>query len=66
MRIGLAALLLVAVAAPLNTPLRAQFRGPRGEEEEAVRHGWLFSLEEGKAEARKSGKPLMVVIRCVP
>jgi hypothetical protein len=28
--------------------------------------GWLSSLSEGKAQARKTGKPLMVVIRCVP
>ena len=28
--------------------------------------GWLGSLEQGKAAARKTGKPLMVVIRCVP
>lgn len=33
---------------------------PRG------RGGWLSSLSEGKTEARKSGKPLMVVIRCEP
>jgi hypothetical protein len=31
-----------------------------------ARYGWLSSLEEGKAEAKKTGKPLMVVIRCVP
>jgi hypothetical protein len=32
----------------------------------ATSYGWLGSLEQGKAQARKSGKPLMVVIRCVP
>ena len=31
-----------------------------------VARGWLGSLEEGKAEAKKSGKPLMVVVRCQP
>lgn len=31
-----------------------------------ARFGWLSSLEEGKTEARKTGKPLMVVLRCVP
>ena len=34
---------------------------PRGS-----RYGWLSSLEAGKAQARSSGKPLMVVLRCVP
>jgi hypothetical protein len=47
-------------------PLLAQPGGPRRGEQDAVRNGWVFSLEEGKAQARKSGKPLMVVVRCVP
>jgi hypothetical protein len=33
---------------------------------EAVRNGWIFSLEEGQSQARKSAKPLMVVLRCNP
>lgn len=42
-------------------------QGPRGRgDQEAVRYGWQFSLSAGKAQARKSGKPLMVVMRCVP
>jgi hypothetical protein len=28
--------------------------------------GWLSSLSEGKAEAKRTGKPLMVVVRCEP
>ncbi len=32
----------------------------------AFQYGWLGSLEQGKAEAAKTGKPLMVVVRCVP
>lgn len=35
-------------------------------EPDPARHGWLSSLEEGKARAARSGKPLMVVLRCVP
>jgi len=38
----------------------------KGGDANAVRYGWLSSLEEGKKQARQSGKPLMVVIRCVP
>ena len=32
----------------------------------ALEGGWLPSLDEGMALARKTGKPLMVVLRCVP
>jgi hypothetical protein len=39
----------------------------RGRNEfEAVKNGWIFSLAQGKAQAAKSNKPLMVVMRCVP
>ena len=59
----LVALGLVALA---DAPLLAQPRGPRGGDPEAARYGWLSNLEEGKARARATGKPLMVVLRCVP
>jgi hypothetical protein len=39
--------------------------GRRGEPQ-AGRFGWLSSLEQGEARARQNGKPLMVVVRCVP
>jgi hypothetical protein len=38
--------------------------GGRRSELQAIESGWLFSLEQGKAQ--KTGKPLMVVVRCVP
>ncbi len=28
--------------------------------------GWLSSLQEGKRQAGKTGKPIMVVLRCQP
>ncbi len=59
------ALLVLGTLSLSAAPSRAQFGGPRGERE-AARHGWLFSLEEGMAQARKTGKPLLVVLRCVP
>ena len=37
-------------------------RGRRG----GGRYGWLNSLEQGKAEARQTGRALMVVVRCEP
>lgn len=45
----------------------AQKKGKSGGgEAEAAKHGWLFSLAQGKTLAEKTGKPLMVVMRCVP
>jgi hypothetical protein len=58
--------LAVVLSALHAMPLMAQARGPRRGEQPAGRYGWLFSLEDGKAQARTSGKPLMVVVRCVP
>jgi hypothetical protein len=50
-----------------ESALFAQPRGPRrGGEEAGGKFGWLSSLEQGKAQARKSGKPIMVVLRCQP
>ena len=39
---------------------------PPRDEQAAAKYGWLSSLEDGKAQARKTGQPLMVVLRCVP
>ena len=66
MRSGLVTLVAFGAVALADAPLLAQFGGPRGGEQAAARNGWIFSLEEGKAQARKTGKPLMVVVRCVP
>lgn len=55
--LGLAGL----VAEPAGGQPRGGRFGPN-----AFSYGWLGSLEQGKAQARKTGKPLMVVIRCVP
>ena len=40
-------------------------RGRFGEQA-AYRYGWHFNLNMGKQQAQKTGKPLMVVVRCVP
>ena len=56
---------LVALSlASTELPAFAQ-KGGRGMEQ-GSKFGWLASLTEGKAQAKKSGKPLMVVLRCVP
>ena len=41
-------------------------RRRRGRFGDASRYGWRSSYRDAKAEARKTGKPLMVVFRCVP
>jgi hypothetical protein len=55
----------VALAGVALTEAPALAQRGRGEQA-AVRNGWVFSLSEGKQRARQTGKPLMVVIRCVP
>ena len=59
--LGLLALGFLFMATP---SLYAQPRG-RGDAD-AAKNGWIFDLDEGISQAEKSGKPLMVVFRCVP
>ncbi len=55
--------LVLGVVVLADTSLLAQ---PRRGGPQARGHGWIFNLDEGKALARTSGKPLMVVLRCEP
>jgi hypothetical protein len=66
MRSGTVTLLALGALALADAPSLAQFKGPRGGDQSGARYGWLSGLEAGKAQARKTGKPLMVVLRCVP
>ena len=66
MKCRLVVFLAVASIILADASLWAQRRGPRRGEQSAARFGWISSLEAGKAQARKSGKPLLVVLRCVP
>jgi hypothetical protein len=50
----------------IGSPLSAQFRDRREGIPNAGQYGWLPNLAQGKAEAEKTGKPIMVVVRCVP
>ncbi len=65
MRCAAVAVVAMGLAGWLAGPAGAQPRGGRFGPN-AFGHGWLASLEQGKARARQTGKPLMVVIRCVP
>jgi hypothetical protein len=55
-RYAFAALSVLAIAGPSLAQ--------RGDQ--SAKYGWLSSLESGKSESRRTGKPLMVAIRCVP
>lgn len=56
------ALLSLACAATFVAPALAQ----KGKRDEAFRYGWTESLSAAKRAAKNSGKPIMVVVRCVP
>jgi hypothetical protein len=67
MRASIAAVLVIAALAFGADDARAQFKGKgKGKAGSAGRYGWLSSLQAGKSQALKTGKPMMVVIRCVP
>ena len=64
MRCAAVAMAVIGLAGGLAGPASAQ-KGERGGLN-GFGYGWLGSLEQGKAQARTTGKPLMVVVRCVP
>ena len=66
MRSGSLLLFALGLTALVDTPLLAQRGRDRRGDPQAARYGWLSDLEQGKVRARQSGKPLMVVLRCVP
>jgi hypothetical protein len=66
MKSGCLTALVLGFVVLTNSSALAQPRGRRFPDAPGARYGWLSSLEEGKAQARKSSKPLMVVLRCVP
>ena len=63
MRIGIVVLALGLFSLSASDALA---QGKRGRDQNAAKYGWLPSLAEGKAQAKKTGKPIMVVMRCVP
>ncbi|HEV3204862.1 MAG TPA: hypothetical protein VGY77_10785 [Gemmataceae bacterium] len=65
MKIVLIGLIALAVAALTSGPVAAQ-RGRGLSEQAAAREGWLSDYRKAKEVARQTGKPLMVVFRCVP
>ncbi len=66
MRIRSVAFLLLTLAIVIlpHAPAGAQLRGD--DDGEAAEYGWLSSLSAAKDQARKTARPLMVMIRCVP
>jgi hypothetical protein len=68
MKARFACVAVLAIIGLCDTRVMAQpRRGPSRAVQRAARAAdWLGSLDDGLAEARRTGKPLMVVIRCVP
>ena len=67
MKVWYVCVAVLVFAGMTNASVLAQRRGPsRGNQQRAAQQGWISSLDEGMSEARKTGKPLMVVIRCQP
>ena len=68
MKSGIINLVTLVVVAWGSARAPAQPGRPGNEifDPEALRNGWNFSLQEGQSKARKSAKPLMVVLRCNP
>ncbi|HLW68832.1 MAG TPA: hypothetical protein VKS79_26200 [Gemmataceae bacterium] len=66
MKTIISTLLPLAIVILANSPAPAQFRDRREGIPNAGQYGWLPSLSQGKAQAEKTGKPIMVVVRCVP
>jgi hypothetical protein len=64
MKRGYLGVLALGMVFLTGTSVHAQ---PRGRADpDAAKNGWLIDLDAGITEAEKSGKPLMVVFRCVP
>lgn len=49
---------------PLTFPGAAHGHGRDPHARTASANGWLTSLSSGKSAAKKSGKPMLVVLRC--
>jgi hypothetical protein len=64
MRIGY--FIVLVLASFVCSPALAQPGRPRRGDDQAAKYEWGFDLQEGKFRAREAGKPLMVVVRCVP
>jgi hypothetical protein len=58
-------LIALGMFALAGSSANAQPKG-KGGENSGARYGWLSSLSDGKDQARTTGKPMMVVLRCVP
>jgi hypothetical protein len=57
-------LLTLTVGVGVLTWLSGQAKGPIAQV--AKQHGWHTSYDTARAEARRTGKPLLVIFRCEP
>jgi gamma-glutamylcysteine synthetase len=57
------ALLGLAVVGLMGSPALAQRGLPT---QAAARYGWLADYAQAKEQAKRTGKPIMLVFRCIP
>ena len=48
------------------TPVLAQGNSGEAWRREAAQHGWRTRFPGAREEARRSDKPMMIVLRCIP
>jgi len=65
MRKVLFGLLVLAVGGLMASPVYAQ-RGRGPSQLDVSRNGWMGDYRQAKDQAQKTGKPMMLVFRCVP
>jgi hypothetical protein len=69
LRLTVAAALLLATALPASAQAKKKPRPKVPDDVQKYRESdyWIYNdLDRGMAEARRAGKPLLVVIRCIP
>lgn len=49
-----------------STNVMAQRQGNPAQDRESVANGWVFDYSAAQEQSRRTGKPMMVVLRCVP
>lgn len=59
-------LALIAIILSSAAGSKALAQKGRGNNSIAFQNGWTMSFSEGRRQAQKANKPLMVVIRCEP
>lgn len=63
---GLAIMGILLAGLAGSSQAHAQSKGGKEGRDSGAAYGWISDYATGKAEAKRTGKPLMIVFRCVP